>query len=193
MFIVFEGIDGSGKTTLSKMFAELLKREGKKVIWTFEPYNEKIREIVKENNFNPLSETLLFLADRKEHIEQVIKPYLKKGYWVISDRYYLSTLAYQGYGKGLDIVELEKLNKEIIGNIEPDLWIYIETPLDTAIERLKKRKKMDKFENIRYLKRVKKGFEKLIKRKKNVIVLDGGKSLIELLKIIEKNLIIVKS
>jgi dTMP kinase len=185
MFIVFEGIDGSGKTTLSKMFAELLKREGKKVIWTFEPYNEKIREIVKENNFNPLSETLLFLADRKEHIEQVIKPYLKKGYYVISDRYYLSTLAYQGYGKGLDIVKLEKLNKGIIGNIEPDLWIYIETPLDTAIERLKEREKMDKFENIRFLKRVKKGFEKLIKRKKNVVVLDGRKPLMDLLAIIK--------
>ena len=172
MFIAFEGIDGSGKTTLSKLLHETLREKNIPSVWTYEPYNDRIREILKKDKLDPWSETFLFLADRREHVLKFIEPNLKKGLWVVSDRFYLSTLAYQGYGRGLPLEKLRELNRLAVQNCEPDLWVYIDIPIDVALERLKKRKR-DHFEDGNFLKKVKEGFEKLIGERKNVLKLNG--------------------
>jgi dTMP kinase len=188
MFIAFEGIDGSGKTTLSKLlYRELLERKIPSV-WTYEPNDNRIREILKGNKLDPWSETCLFLADRREHVLKFVKPKLENGFWVISDRYYLSTLAYQGYGRGLPLEKLWELNKLAIQNCEPDLWVYLDVPIEVAMERLEKRR-MDHFENLEFLEKVKKGFKELIKGLENVIKLDGTKSPGENLKLLVKSIL----
>jgi len=175
MFIVFEGIDGSGKTTLSCLLHKELIKRNISTVWTCEPFLNGIRELLKSGGLDPWGESFLFLADRREHVLKFIKPNLKLGNWVISDRYYLSTLAYQGYGRGLPIEKLKRLNKMVIENIEPDLWVYVDVPVEVALERLKKRSR-DHFEEEEFLKRVKEGFEELFKGRLNTIILDGAKS-----------------
>ena len=182
MFIVFEGIDGTGKTTLSKKLVEFLLSKGIKAVWTREPYSKPILEVLKGKELSPWAETHLFLADRDIHIGEFIKPYLEKGYTVVSDRYYLSTLAYQGFGRGLDLELLKRLNEQIVGDLKPNLTILLDINVDKAVERIEKnRKNRDRFEKVEFLKRVREGFLKLAKEEKNVVVLNGDKNVYELL------------
>jgi dTMP kinase len=181
MFIVFEGIDGSGKTTLSKKLAEFLLSKGIKTVWTKEPYSETIRELLKTKDLSPWGETHLFLADRDLHLKELIKPYLEKGYTVISDRFYLSTLAYQGYGRGLDLNRLREMNDNITGDLKPDLTILLDLNVDIALERIKKdRKSTDRFEKKEFLERVRKGFLELSNNENNIIILKGDRNIYEL-------------
>ncbi len=181
MFIVFEGIDGSGKTTLSKKLAEFLLSKGIKTVWTKEPYSETIRELLKTKDLSPWGETHLFLADRDLHLKELIKPYLEKGYTVISDRFYLSTLAYQGYGRGLDLNRLREMNDNIRGDLKPDLTILLDLNVDIALERIKKdRKSTDRFEKKEFLERVRKGFLELSNNENNIIILKGDRNIYEL-------------
>ena len=132
MFISFEGIDKSGKTTQAKLLADFLLEKNYPVVLTKEPGGtlpgEKIKGIIlKESFITPLCELFLYLADRAQHVEKVIKPALKKGKIIISDRYADASLAYQGYGRGIPIEFIKKLNLEATGGIEPDItflfWI----------------------------------------------------------------------
>lgn len=147
-FIVFEGIDGSGKTTQAKAIADWLPTsgllpEGAKVVLTREPgataLGQGIRDILlhgKAGSVSPLAELLLFAADRAHHVETVIKPALERGDWVVCDRFTGSTVAYQGYGRGHDLELIGQINKISTQGIEPDLVIWLMIHPDVALQRL---------------------------------------------------------
>ena len=182
MFIAFEGIDGSGKTTLSKELYKFLTRRGIKAVWTREPYDKRIRELILSEELSPWVETLLFLSDRGIHVRNFVKPHLQKGYTVITDRFYLSTLAYQGFGRGLELKLLEELNNKVTEGLKPDITFLIDLPIEVALERLEKRgDSKSKFEKEEFLKRVREGFLKLAEENKNIVILQGTENIYSLL------------
>ena len=158
--IVIEGIDGSGKSTCAKNLAEKLNSINIKTIYTFEPthshYGAKLREGMLSEDLDAEEELLLFVKDRKEHIEYMIKPALEEGYFIILDRYFYSSIAYQG-AKGIDINRIINMHKGFI--IKPDIVFIFHLPIDIALNRIiSKRGIADRFENETYLKKVDKIF-----------------------------------
>ena len=181
LFIVFEGIDGSGKTTQSKLLFELFSKEGKQVIWTKEPTDGDIGSLLTNKYLKevdlPIVDALLFAADREEHLKDMVIPALNQGKIVISDRYYHSTLAYQ-QAQGLELKWLLELNKNFI---KPNLTIIIDLEPEIAIERIEKDKKRKiedrkKFEKLEFLKKVRKNFLDLPKvlKDEKIVVIDGN-------------------
>lgn len=157
--IVIEGIDGSGKSTCAKNLAEKLNSINIKTIYTFEPthshYGAKLREGMLSEDLDTEEELLLFVKDRKEHID-MIKPALEEGYFIILDRYFYSSIAYQG-AKGIDINRIINMHKDFI--IKPDIVFIFHLPIDIALNRIiSKRGIADRFENETYLKKVDKIF-----------------------------------
>lgn len=153
IFISFEGIDGAGKTTQIRWLAEALKVKGYPVLTVREPggttLSEKIRELLLDARSEGISseaEAFLYAAARAQLVSEVIRPALAEGRIVISDRYHDSTLAYQGYGRGLDMVFLEELNRLATAGLVPDLTILLDISPgeglirrgDTAPDRLEK-------------------------------------------------------
>lgn len=158
--IVIEGIDGSGKSTCAKNLTEKLNSINIKTIYTFEPthshYGAKLREGMLSEDLDAEEELLLFVKDRKEHIEYMIKPALEEGYFIILDRYFYSSVAYQG-AKGIDINRIMNLHKDFI--IKPNIVFIFHLPIDIALNRIiSKRGIADRFENETYLKKVDKIF-----------------------------------
>lgn len=158
--IVIEGIDGSGKSTCAKNLTEKLNSINIKTIYTFEPthshYGAKLRDGMLSEDLEAEEELLLFVKDRKEHIEYMIKPALKEGYFIILDRYFYSSIAYQG-AKGIDINRIINMHKGFI--IKPDIVFIFHLPIDIALNRIiSKRGIADRFENETYLKKVDKIF-----------------------------------
>ena len=168
LFITFEGIEGSGKSYLSnKLFKEIKKRKIP-VIHTREPGGtigaEAIRKIILKDyfnsgnnnkNFNKYTDTLLYLAARNEHVINKIKPALLKKKIIICDRFVDSTIAYQVYGKGVSKNLIDSVHKYILGTLKPDLTFVLKVNISKATERLKKRKKRnryDKFSKSFYIK-----------------------------------------
>ncbi len=141
-FICIEGLDKSGKTTQSTLLVESLCRRGYDAIYTSEPSDGEIGKFIREYILNRkkrmhiMVEALLFAADRVEHTERVIKPNLKEGKIVVSDRYLFSSLAYQG-AAGLSIKWIRKINKAAI---KPDLAVYLDVPVDVILSRCQGRK-----------------------------------------------------
>jgi len=138
MFVVFEGIDGTGKSTQINLLQEKLRRLGYSVISTYEPtdgpYGRKIRELfINRSTVSHEEELELFMADRRQHVEEVIRPALDKGQVVLSDRYYLSTVAYQG-ANGLDPDEILARNKAFAP--VPDLALILELEPALGIHRI---------------------------------------------------------
>ena len=141
-FITFEGVDGSGKTTQSALLCSYLRQKGADVVETREPggtgLGEKIREILLSPSNSTLTETseiLLFLAARAQQVAEVIMPSLGQGRWVVSDRFCDSTLAYQGYGRGIDVEAIGKLNDIATGGLKPDITILLDLDAETGIKR----------------------------------------------------------
>ncbi len=158
--IVIEGIDGSGKSTCAKNLAEKLNSINIKTIYTFEPthshYGAKLRDGMLSEDLDAEEELLLFVKDRKEHIEYMIKPALEEGYFIILDRYFYSSIAYQG-AKGIDINRIINMHKDFI--VKPDIVFIFHLPIDIALNRIiSKRGIADRFENETYLKKVDKIF-----------------------------------
>ena len=158
--IVIEGIDGSGKSTCAKNLTEKLNSINIKTIYTFEPthshYGAKLRDGMLSEDLDAEEELLLFVKDRKEHIEYMIKPALEEGYFIILDRYFYSSIAYQG-AKGIDINLIINMHKDFI--IKPDIVFIFHLPIDIALNRIiSKRGIADRFENEIYLKKVDKIF-----------------------------------
>jgi dTMP kinase len=136
MFVTFEGIDRSGKTTQARLLAEAL---GDEAVLVREPGGtpaaERIRELVKEDELSPISETLLFSAARADLIERVIRPALDAGKTVIGDRYVDSTVAYQGGARGLGIERVEELNRWLTGDLWPEVTFLLDVDPELATAR----------------------------------------------------------
>jgi len=185
VFITFEGIEGCGKSTQAKLLCQWFLDRGIEVVLTREPGGtpaaEELREfILKERDeyFPPFSELALYVAARGFHAENLIKPALKEGAVVICDRFSDSTLAYQGYGRGLNARLIEEMNREATGGLKPDVTFLLDLPVEVAFERIKGRKK-DRLESesLEFHKRVREGFLKIAEKESDrVVVIDGTKS-----------------
>ena len=149
-FITFEGVDGAGKSTHLAWFAEALRKRGKEVLVTREPggtpLGEGLRDILLNQSMHAETETLLMFAARFEHIEQVIKPALQRGTWVVSDRFSDASFAYQGGGRGVKVEKLEQLECWVHENFQPDLTLLFDLPIEVARQRLSKNITLDRFE-----------------------------------------------
>jgi len=179
-FIVFEGIDGSGKTTqinqLSKwLIGTELIPENNKLVITREPGGTKLGKSIRsllldtsrEKSPDSITELLLYAADRAQHVNEIIRPSLKNGDWVISDRFCGSTLAYQGYGRKLDIQLIKDLENIATQGIAPDITFLLDIPVEESIKRRKNREddRIEK-EGREFLSNVSLGFNKLSQDKK---------------------------
>ncbi|MGC6427643.1 MAG: dTMP kinase [Akkermansiaceae bacterium] len=137
MFIVFEGIDGTGKSTQVNLLADALRAQGREVITSKEPtdgpHGKRLRDSASTGRLSPEEELELFHLDRKEHVDSLIKPALERGAIVILDRYYFSTMAYQGL-RGFDPAEIRKANEQFAPI--PDHVFILEVPIETALERI---------------------------------------------------------
>ena len=202
LFITFEGIEGSGKSYQSRKLYKNIKRKKIPVVLTREPGGtksaEKIREVILKDYFHPDSkekfnkytDTLLYLAARNEHLENKIKPAINKKKIIICDRFTDSTLAYQVYGKGVNKSLVDFVHKYILGSIKPDLTFVLKVNITKALQRLKKRKKKnryDKFSKGFYIK-VQKAFIKIAKKdKRRCLIIDNSRdSKVTEQKILEK-------
>lgn len=142
MFITFEGIEGSGKTTQIAYTAKFLRDNGHDCVTTREPggtrIGEKIRSILLDplsKSMDPLTELLLYSADRAQHIREFIHPFLSLGNMVLCDRYYDATLAYQGFARGLDIGLIEQIHKLLFKNLKPDVTLLLDLSPEIGLSR----------------------------------------------------------
>lgn len=145
-FITFEGGEGCGKTTQIRILAERLRAARKDVLLTREPGGtelaEKIRALVREESADPpnsRAETLLFLASRAQVVESVIRPALAAGTWVLCDRFADSTFAYQGYGRGLNLDEIKRINLFATGGLVPDRTVLLDVSPEVSAKRMRAR------------------------------------------------------
>ena len=145
-FISFEGGEGAGKSTQSDLLCRRLESLGLKTLTTREPGGspgaEDIRQLLVSgavDRWEPLSEALLHNAARHDHLKRTILPALENGTWVVSDRFADSTLAYQGYGQGVDRAKLEQLRALAVGDAMPDLTLILDIPVADGVERTERR------------------------------------------------------
>ena len=180
-FITFEGADGCGKTTQSRLVQEYLDNKGYHTVWTREPgsygLGQKIRELLLhyDGDVAPMCETFLFLADRAQHIENFVKPAVLSGKVVICDRHTDSTIAYQGYGRGEDIQQLEYLNNLATGLTKPDLTFVFDVSAEVAQKRVGDEKDRMESAGIEFHKKVREGYLKIAQKFPNrVKVVDAN-------------------
>lgn len=184
--ITFEGSEGCGKTTQINALAKRLEGQGKTVQITREPggtvIGEKIRELLQDpkhsNEISALTELLLFSASRSQLISSVIQPALERGEIVISDRFYDSTLVYQGLGRSIDRSLIEQINTLTVGSLVPDLTILLDLDAEVGIARAKQRQsgELDRIEteSLEFFQAVREGYLKLAEAEADrFIVLDG--------------------
>jgi dTMP kinase len=149
-FITFEGVDGAGKSTGLEWFVGALRQRGIDLLVTREPggtpLGEKLREILLHEPMHAETEAMLMFAARREHVEQVIRPALQRGTWVISDRFSDASFAYQGGGRGVPLAKLEQLEQWVHGDLQPDLTLLFDIPIEVARQRLDNNASLDKFE-----------------------------------------------
>jgi len=177
-FIVLEGIDGSGKGTQSRLLKSWLQKKGCKVFLTEEPTATKLGSIIKKIIKNkkatlaPETQALLFTADRFEHAKK-IKQKLDKGHVVVCDRYYFSTLAYQGAG-GASESWILKLNEFLI---KPDLTLVLDIKPEIGLQRIKNRNSTSYFEKLNFLREVRNRYKKICGSFENAVEIDASKSI----------------
>ena len=152
MFITFEGIEGSGKSTQIQLLKEFFEKKAQKAFFTKEPgsseVGKKIRSVLlnKENKIFPQTEIFLIFADRVQHVQEIIKPNINEGKIVISDRYYDSSIAYQGQREGVDKTEIYELIN-MLDLPTPDITFLLDLPVDIGLKRAKNRASLDRFES----------------------------------------------
>lgn len=142
MFITFEGIEGSGKTTQIKLLVPVLQAKGYDCVFTREPgateIGEKIRAILLDASHTailPLTELLLYEADRAQHVHEVVKPALDANKVVVADRFFDATIVYQGYARGFDLELIQQIHRIVLGGLTPDLTIILDLPVHVGLER----------------------------------------------------------
>jgi len=184
--ITFEGIDGVGKTTQINLFLEKLKNNNLDYVLFREPggtpFSEKIRSILLDNSnkMSNLSETLLFLAARSDLVNKKIKPNLKNDFYVICDRFLDSTLAYQSYGRGINLKLIESITNKAVDGLIPSTTFLLNCNIDTCLSRISKKDRMES-EGKEFLIKVKNGFLELAKSNRNrYVILNANKSINEI-------------
>jgi len=188
MFISFEGIDFSGKSTQIELLKDYLVDHNKKVEILREPggteISEKVRHILLDNKNKLMfaeAELLLFSASRAQMVREKIHPYLEKGIYVISDRFHDSSTAYQGYGRGINLDKVQMVHQLAIGDTIPDLTFFIDIPVGIANERRKKKSKvkLDRIEvaDTEFYNRVRNGYLEIARKEERFKVIDGTQTI----------------
>ena len=187
LFISVEGGDGCGKTTQIKLLDEYLRNKGYKTLLTREPGSKglgvKLREILLnyDGEVSPVCESFLFLADRAQHVDCIIKPALENGTIVLCDRHTDSTVAYQGYGRGLDLNQIHNLNKIATSGLKPDLTVVLDVDVETSQKRVGAEKDRMESAGIEFFERVRQGFLEIAKQEpERVKVVDSTQSIEEI-------------
>jgi dTMP kinase len=183
-FITFEGMDGAGKSTHLAWFADVLRQRGVEVVVTREPggtpLGEQLREILLSQTMSIGTEAMLMFAARLEHIEQIINPALRTGKWVISDRFSDASFAYQGGGRGMDWGKLRQLEQWVHPDLQPDLTLFFDVPVEVARQRLANNVSLDRFEQEQadFFERVRAGYLRRVQENpKRYTVIDAARSL----------------
>lgn len=188
LLITFEGIEGSGKSTLSRQLTRNLQAKGIPAAWTREPGHEwetpaqaklgqAIREILLHTpGLNTLTELFLFLADRSYHVQNFIRPQLEAGISVVCDRYTDSTVAYQGFGRGLNVEKLREWNEAATGGLKPDITFLIDLPAEIALSRASETTRFEQ-ESLQFHERIRQGFlAEAELEPQRFVILDGTQS-----------------
>ena len=180
--IVFEGIDSSGKSTQMGLLADRLRNAGLQVVTTREPGGtpiaESVRAILLERQHSalqPLSELLLFMVSRAQNTEEVIRPALRAGKTVVASRYRMSSLTYQGYGRGIDLALIRKLNDAVTSGQQPDVTFLVDLPAEVAVARKAENDRIEQ-ESIDFHRRVRAGYLELAEKDPTVYIVDGTES-----------------
>lgn len=180
LFITFEGADGCGKTTQLNLLKEYLINKNFDVLVTREPgakgLGEKLRDILLnyDGEVSSRCESFLFLADRAQHIDTIVKPALDKGQIILCDRHTDSTVAYQGYGRGLDIEQINKLNNIATDGLKPDLTFVFDIDIETSMSRVGTEKDRMESAGNDFFNRVRNGYLEIAKNEpKRVKVIDA--------------------
>jgi dTMP kinase len=190
LFITFEGIEGSGKSTQSRKLQEFFLENKINAILTREPggceISEEIRKILlaeKFGNMQVLSEILLNFTARLEHVEQVIKPALMQGNVVICDRFFDSTYAYQGSAQGVDFAIIQAIQKITLGDFQPDITFLIDVEVEQAFERIRLRSDNNRYEKLglEFHQKVRSGFLKLADKNQRIKKIDGSQNIEQIL------------
>ena len=187
MFITFEGVEGTGKSTQIRWLAESLEKEGVSVLITREPggtpISERIRGVLldcKHRKMVSTTELLLYAAARSQHVTEYIVPSLTKGQIVISDRFVDATVVYQGYGRGLDLELIHYLNRVVTNGLVPDLTIVLDVPVEVGLRRARyRRRSMDRLEmeDFEFHQRVREGYLTIAKEEPHrVKVIDSERN-----------------
>lgn len=187
LFITFEGADGCGKTTQQKLLAKYLEEKGYEVVLTREPgakgLGEKVREILLnyDGEVSDRCESFLFLADRAQHIDMIVNPAVKAGKIVLCDRHTDSSVAYQGYGRGLSVERIKMLNDLAVNGRKPDMTLVFDIDVETSMSRVGDEKDRMESAGMDFFNRVRNGYLEIAKQEpQRVKVLDAKKSIDEI-------------
>jgi dTMP kinase len=183
VFITFEGIEAAGKSTLIAALSDDLRARGENVLVTREPggtpFGDRIRQIWLDpasEGLDPMAEALLISSARAQHVARVIAPAARRGDTILCDRFFDATIAYQGFGRGLDVEMLLELSLLATSRIAPDLTFLLDIPVDVSLARVLARGGADRFEreDTAFHERVREGYQDLVKRfAHRFVVLDG--------------------
>lgn len=185
-FVVVEGLEGAGKSTAVSTIADFLDQQGINYITTREPGGtalaEEIRQVVKkvhEEKLTDEAELLLMYAARVQLIEQRIKPALSQGTWVIGDRHDLSSLAYQGGGRGIDLRLINGIRDAVLKGFTPDLTIYMDVPADVGMQRVVQRGEKDRIEKeaLAFFERVRTAYQGYAAKDDSIVTIDASAAL----------------
>ena len=185
--ITIEGTEGAGKSTNLKVIEDTLREANIEFITTREPGGtllaENIRKLLLEKGseiIHEKTEVLLMFASRMQHLSQLIEPALNKNIWVVCDRFTDASFAYQGYGRGLDLSIISSLKDIVHPQITPDLTIVLDVPVKIAMDRVRKRGKLDRFEqeNLNFFNKIRNGYKEIVKNNRDrCIPIDASKSM----------------
>ncbi|MCS7030757.1 MAG: dTMP kinase [Gloeomargarita sp. SKYG116] len=169
-FISLEGIEGAGKTTQMHLLADWLQRQGHTVLTTWEPggteLGQSLRQLLLHHRLPHRTELLLYAADRATHIAEVLQPALQTHQVVLCDRYTDSTVAYQGYGRGMDLHLIDQVNTIATGGLMPDLTLWLDVPVEVGLRRARGRGDLNAIEqeSFAFHERVRQGYQALAKQ-----------------------------
>lgn len=190
IFLTLEGLDGAGKSTQARLLAQFLAERGLKVRLTREPGGglPGVRELLLGGELSPEAEYLLFSADRAEHVRRIILPALERGAWVVSDRYLDSSLAYQGFGRGLPLPWLQEVAQVATLGLKPRLTFLLDLPPEEALRRVKDPDRLERA-GLDFFQRVREGYLRLAEAEpERFLILDARKGVEEVQREIQARL-----